>query len=113
MFVFVTLTSSYIIFFFPNFPAVNTLKWGELYGTADNESVSKMMYNAQGIAEAGHYTLVVQNELGKVVSQQSLELGLGQNSQVLSTQQFTPGFYYLTLRNAKGKVVGAQKLIKQ
>lgn len=63
--------------------------------------------------EAGQYTLVVQNELGKVVSQQSLELGLGQNSQVLSTQQFTPGFYYLTLRNAKGKVVGAQKLIKQ
>jgi hypothetical protein len=63
--------------------------------------------------EAGQYTLVVQNELGKVVSQQSLQLGLGQNSQVLSTQQFTPGFYYLTLRNAKGKVVGAQKLIKQ
>lgn len=63
--------------------------------------------------EAGQYTLVVQNELGKVISQQSVELGLGQNSQVLSTQQFTPGFYYLTLRNAKGKVVGAQKLIKQ
>lgn len=63
--------------------------------------------------EAGQYILVVQNELGTVVSQQSLELGLGQNSQVLSTQQFTPGFYYLTLRNAKGKVVGAQKLIKQ
>lgn len=181
----------------------DTLKWGELYGTTDNESVSKMMYDAQGIAyfagefsgsqevrmignyiftdttglptqrvylsyvidtipsvqnttaeltaiehpvaisktpaiadavqslgvfpnpftnqttvictttEAGQYTLVVQNELGKVVSQQSLQLGLGQNSQVLSTQQFTPGFYYLTLRNAKGKVVGAQKLIKQ
>jgi hypothetical protein len=63
--------------------------------------------------EAGRYTLTVQNELGEVVSQLSLELGLGQNSQVLSTQQFIPGFYYLTLRNTNGKVVGAQKLIKQ
>jgi hypothetical protein len=185
------------------YAAVDTLEWGELYGTADNESVSKMMYDAQGIAyfagefsgtqearmignyifsdttglptqrvylsyvidtlpiktnaiaeiaslnnpialskaskpsdiiqslgvfpnpftnqttvvcnttEAGRYTLTVQNELGEVVSQLSLELGLGQNSQVLSTQQFIPGFYYLTLRNANGKVVGAQKLIKQ
>jgi hypothetical protein len=32
------------------YAAVDTLEWGELYGTADNESVSKMMYDAQGIA---------------------------------------------------------------
>lgn len=63
--------------------------------------------------EAGAYTLAVQNELGRVVMQQPLELSIGQQSQVLSTQQLVPGFYYLTLRNAKGKIVGAQKLIKQ
>jgi len=63
--------------------------------------------------EAGHYTLAVQNELGRVIMQQSWELNVGQQSHVLSTPQLTPGFYYLTLRNANGKIVGAQKLIKQ
>lgn len=178
-----------------------TLAWGEVYGTSENESVSKMMYDPKGIAyfageisgvqdarlignyifsdttktanqrvylsylidtlsttntpqlistpnsieivkntsavdlvqslgvypnpftnqatvvynasEAGTYQLTVLNEVGNLVENQQVELGVGYNSKILSTQHYIPGFYYLTLRNSSGKIIGAQKLIKE